>query len=96
MKLRTRLQAIPVQSVVILSGSFVIYYIEIRNNTAGVLSFAASDSATDLPIVPTQEIAPGALLTYKSKYGIPVGGVSWVASGEGLYGWAAYEKEHYP
>jgi hypothetical protein len=80
-------QKIPTTLTQIMGRSFFLYWLEVNNDTAGVIRFGAYDGA-GLAIIPMQDVQPGGVMTYKAESGAPVAaGMSWIASAPGLVGW---------
>ena len=79
-------QTIPTQLSTVTNISFILFYLEVANNTGGAVNVTVYDAA-GLPLTPTQSVQNGNLLTYRSDYGTPMAGLSWQASAPGLVGW---------
>ncbi len=79
-------QAIATDLAILGTKPFVLYYLEAANNSGGDISLTVYDQA-GLVLIPTSVVADKGVLTYRSDFGTPMNGISWIASAPGLVGW---------
>ena len=79
-------RAIPTSLELVTSENFLLFYLEAANNSGGDVVVTVYDQ-TGMVLVPASQVANGNILTYRSDFGTPMDGLSWIASGPGLVGW---------
>lgn len=79
-------QLVPSVLTVAATANFNLHYLEVANNTGGDISMTVYDQA-GLVLLPTQVVKNGTLLIYRSDFGTPMNGLSWIATAPGLVGW---------